>query len=243
MIPENGANVLRQELAASVLSARTSSGQELAASVLSTLPAARDLPAISAPRWRKWLRAAPFGDRDVRSTEDPACNPFTETVVFFGGSYTVLPGTYERSANILQMLLRAVFLGDQSSAPLSSEFAQSARGLALAALTLSDKCATNAGLGRDERANTLPTDEIVHPHGERLARLRDAVTFSSAEIDTHLARLGLGVEVLSLLAMDAGVTNASEISMDELPVYRKPILRIDGNYVLGASTAPRTKVA
>ena len=130
------------------------------------------------------------------------------------------------------MLLRAIFLGHQAAAPLTDEFAQSAQDLALAALTLSNECAAKAGLRRDERADTLPTDEIVQPHGERLARLRDAVTFSSATLETQLSGLGVGLEALSSLTMDAGTAEASAISMDDLPVYRRPILRIDGSYVL-----------
>ena len=217
LTPENGANVLRLELAASVLS---------------TLPAAPDLATVSTRRWRRWLGAAPFGDSRVRSAEDPSCNPFTETVVFFGRSYTVLPGTYERSASLLQMLLRAIFLGDQAAATFSNEFAQAAQDLALAALTLSNECAAKAGLRRDERADTLPTDEIVQPRGERLGRLRDAVTFSSAALEGQLSSLGVDLEALSSLTMDAGTAKASAISIDDLPVYRRPILRIDGSYVL-----------
>ena len=217
LMPENGANVLRLEWAASLLS---------------TLPAARDLATISTRRWRRWLGAAPFSDRRVRSAEDPSCNPFTETVVFIGGSYTVLPGTAERSASVLQMLLRAIFLGDQAAATLSNEFAQAAQDLALAALTLSNECAAKAGLRRAERADTLPTDEIVQPHGERLAQLRHAVTFSSAALERQLSHLGVELEALSSLTMDAGTAKASAISMDDLPVYRRPLLRIDGSYVL-----------
>ena len=217
LMPENGANVLRLELAASIVS---------------TLPPAHDLATISTRRWRRWLEAEPFGDPRARSTEDPACNPFTETVVFFGGSYTVLPGAAERSAALLQLLLRAIFIGDQTSPALSKGFAQSAYDLSLAALTLGNECATKAGLERDTVANTLPTDEIAQPYGEQLARLRDAVTFSVAALERQLPSLGVAPEALALLTLDAGGAKASELSLDDLPVYRRPILRIDGNYVL-----------
>lgn len=217
LMPANGANVLRLELAASVVS---------------TLPAARDLPTISTRRWRRWLEGSPFSDRPVRLAEDPPCNPFTETVVFFGGSYTVLPGTSARAAFLLQALLRAIVFGDQEQARLSNDFRRSVHDLALAALTLSTECAAKAGLGRSEKAHTVPTNEVVQPQGERLARLRDAVTFSSAALETQLSRRGVDLEVLSSLTMDAGTEKASEVNMDDLPVYRRPILRIDGNYVL-----------
>ncbi len=218
LMAENGANVLRLELAASVVS---------------TLPAARDLPTISTRRWRRWLGAEPFSGQHVKPAEDPACNPFTEAVVFFGGTYTVFPGMGERSAPLLQMLLRAIFLGDRMApAVLSDEFVRSAQDLALAALTLSNECAAKAGLKRDEQAETLPTDEIVQPNGERRVQLRDAVTFSSATLQAQFSRLGVDVEALSLLTMDAGTAMASTVSLDDLPVYRRPILRIDGTYVL-----------
>ena len=217
LMPENGANVLRLELAASVLS---------------TLPPAHDLATISARRWRRWLESAPVGDPRVRSAQDPACNPFTETVVFFGGSYTVLPGAAERSAAQLQLLLRAIFMGDQASVALSRELTQSAQDLALAALMLSNDCAARAGLTRNEQAATLPTDEIAQPNGERRVQLRDAVTFSSATLETLFSHLGVDVEALSPLTIDAGTTIASAVSLDDLSVYRRPILRIDDSYVL-----------
>ncbi len=217
LMPENGANVLRLELAASVLA---------------TLPATLGLARISTRRWRRWLEAAPFGDRRVRSAEDPACNPFSETVVFFGGSYTVLPGMAERSASLLQMLLRAIFQGDGSSVTFSRGFARSAQDLALAALTLSNECAAKAGLRRDQRGATLPAYEIVDPTGERLVRLRDAVTFPSETLAAQLAGLGVDVEALAPLTMDAGAARVAAISLDDLPVFRRPILRIGDNYVL-----------
>lgn len=218
LMPENAANVLRLELAASILS---------------TLPSARDLASISDRRWRRWLEAAPLGDPRVRRAEDPACNPFTETVVFFGGSYTVLPGAAERSAAQLQTLLRAIFIGDQASAALSREFHRSAHDLALAALTLSNGCTAKAGLRRDEQATTLPTDEIAQPNGERRLKLRDAVRFSSTALKALFSPLGLDVKALSPLTIDAGTAIASAVTtLDDLPVYQRPILRIDDSYVL-----------
>ena len=217
LMPENGANVLRLELAASVLS---------------TLPPAHDLATISVRRWRRWLESAPVGDPRVRSAEDPACNPFTETIVFFGGSYTVLPGAAERSAARLQLLLRSIFIGDQASVALSKGLVQSAYDLALAALTLSNDCAAKAGLRRNEQAATLPTDQIVQPNGERRVQLRDAVTFSSATLETLFSCLGVNVEALSPLTIDASSAIASAVSLDALPVYRRPILRIDDSCVL-----------
>lgn len=215
LMPENGANVIRLTLAASILS---------------TLPAARDLPTISTSRWRRWLGDPVF--RSVRSKEDPPSNPFTETIVFYGGSYTVLPGNAERSSSLLQMLLRATFLSDQAGSALSDEFRRAARDLALAALALSNACATKAGLRRDEKAHTTPTDEVVQPRGERLARLRGAVTFSQAELEAQLSPLGVDPDALSSLTIEAGSAMAPGVDVDHLPVHQRPILNIDGYYVL-----------
>lgn len=215
LMPENGANVIRLELAASILS---------------TLSAARDLPTISTSRWRRWLGEPAFGN--VRPKEDPPSNPFTETIVFYGGSYTVLPGNAERSAALLRMLLRATFLGHQAESALSDEFRGSAHDLALAALALSNACATRAGLGRDENAHTTPTDEVVQPRGERLARLRGAVTFSRAELEAQLSPLGVDPDALSSLTIEAGTAMAPGVDVDHLPVHQRPILNIDGCYVL-----------
>ena len=220
LMPENGANVVRLELAASILS---------------TLPAARDLPTISTSRWRRWLGNPPLGS--VRREEDPPSNPFTETIVFYGGSYTVLPGTAERSASHLQMLLRAVFHGDQSRLALSNEFRRSTHELALAALTFSNECAMKAGLGRSERAHEVPTDEVVQPHGERLARLQRAVTFPVEALTAQFSSLGLDVDALAPLTLDVGTTSPSEFNLEQLPVYRRPVLRVGGSHVLIAPSS------
>ena len=135
------------------------------------------------------------------------------------------------------MLLRAIFLGDPTVAPLSDEFTQSAHGLVLAALTLGNQCAVKAGLRRDERAETLPTDDIAHPQPERLNQLRDAVTFSTPTLETDLSRLGVDLEALAPLTIDAGSITTSGTDLEALPVYRRPILRINGEHVLVAPTS------
>lgn len=220
LMPENGANVVRLELAASIVSA---------------LPAVYDLPQISTSRWRRWLGHPALGS--VRRLEDPPSNPFTETVVFYGGSYTVLPGTAERSAPRLQMVLRAIFLGDQSQLTLSNEFRRAAHELALAALTVSNECALKADLGRSEEAHRVPTDEVFQPLGEHLARLRRAVTFPADALTARLSTLGLDVDALAPLTLDIGTTSPSDLNPEQLPVYRRPILRVDGSYVLIAPSS------
>ena len=88
------------------------------------------------------------------------------------------------------------------------------------------------GLGRDENPDILATDEIVQPSAERLTRLRGAVTFSSAALQTQLSILGVDREALSYVTLDADTAMVSEIDFEDLPVYSRPILHIDGSYVL-----------
>lgn len=215
MMPENGANVLRLELAATVAS---------------TLPPVSDLAPIGDQGWRQWLAAEPFGSWRVRALEDAACNPFTEPIIFYGGSYTVLPGTSEHSASQLQTLLNAIFLGSPARSRLSREFVRSARELAFAALSLADRCATKAGLRRDEIPDINATDEIVQPGAERLELLRNAVSFSLAELKALFRRVG--VEALAPLTMAAGEVDASVVDARDLEVYHRPILRVGARYVL-----------
>ena len=215
LMPENGVRVLRLELAATAVS---------------TLSPTSDKGPIGEAAWGHWLAEDPFGSAIVRALEDAACNPFTESITFFGGSYTVLPGTSEHCASQLQMLLNAIFLGSPDRSRLSLGFVSSARALAFATLAMSDRCASKAGLTRNEISDTVANDEIAQPDAARLVRLRQAVSFSSTELETLLRRIN--VVALSPLTIDAGEFQATVVDTRDLEVYHRPILRIGTSYVV-----------
>lgn len=56
----------------------------------------------------EWLKESPFAVGD-----DPLNNLFTDEIVFFGGSYRVLPGSVEDAEYVFRQLSRAIFLGDR----------------------------------------------------------------------------------------------------------------------------------
>ena len=224
LMPENGANTLRLELAGSALS---------------TLGGRQGGARISEAQWRRWLRDGPLGDSRVRSLEDPPCNPFTETIIFYGGSYNVLPGMFERAGSHLQTMLQAIYLTEPSAPRLTGRFVDSVRALTLAALTLSDDCIEKAGLGRNEISEAVPSEELAQPRADRRRRLRKAVTFTKAELDAQLLRNGVGVDDLSPLIMDTDSASVTRVHVDDLPVFRRPIIRVEGSYVvLAPSSVP-----
>ena len=225
LMPENGANTFRLELACSALL---------------TLVDGPGRDQISDSRWRAWLRSGPLGDSRIRLLEDPPSNPFTETIAFHGGSYTVLPGTAEHAVSHLRILLQSIYLGDSGESRLSDQFVGSVRALTLAILSLSHKCALTAELARGEVGETVPSEEMVQPGSDRLTRLREAVTFPLAELEALLSRAGANVEDLAPLVVDAGSNPPSTVNTADLPVYYRPILRVEDSFVL---LAPSSLVA
>lgn len=222
LMPENAANAVRLEVAGSVIS---------------TLANRQRSARISESGWRRWLRYGPLGESRVRSLEDPPCNPFTETIAFYGGSYVVLPGASERAASHLQTMLQAIFVPGLGEPHLNDQFVDSVRRLTLAALTLSHNCIEQAGLGRNETAADAPTEELVQPRAHHRGRLRKAVTFAKAELDAHFLGVGASIDDLSPLVMGVGSGSTAPVNVQDLPVFYRPILRVDDRYVLLAPSS------
>lgn len=219
LMPENAGNAYRLEVAASL--------------VQTLPPTAPNSPRVSDRRWRKFWDSSPLSDA-IRRSEDPPCNPFTEDIVFFGGSFTVLPGRDESAAFNLRTLLKAIFLS--SAGELSEEFIESSRAIALAGLAISNACAEKAGLRRNERPASAPTSEIVRPESDRFKNLKAATAFTPDELADLLADCGSDQEALQDLCRLAGDVHLQEIDSSELPVYRAPFVRVFDDLIVIAPT-------
>ena len=92
-------------------------------------------------------------------------------------------------------------------------------------------------MGRSEEARRIPTDEVVQPDEDRLNKLRRAVTFPTEALTAQFLRLGLDVDALAPLTLDVGTTSPAEFNIEQLPVRCRPILRVDGSYVLIAPSS------
>ncbi len=222
LMPENGSNRVRLQLASSAVS---------------TIKTATNGSILSNQELRSWLSSEPFSDRRIRSMEDPPANPFTETIVFLGESYTVVPGGLEFSASQLQTLLDAIFADGRFKLPLSQRFVLEARELAQAALAMAAESSKRAGLQRVERPSKVATPKIVQPRGRRERLLQGAVTFSVSELTTLFARHGQRLHELAALSVDGGDSSPNLVEIDNLPSYQRPILKLGECFVLVAPSS------
>ena len=166
LVPENSGHLARLECSVELLGAHgwRSGG--------------RVLPASEAIRW---LQGSPFGFGD-----DPLNDRFTDEVVFFGGSYRVLPGASEAAEFIFRHLGRATFLGEPW--PAGRELQQAVARMAGAILRVSNAIAERAGLGRDVAGEGRGA--LLLPEPGQLKRLIEAVSFSVDELDDLLSDVG-----------------------------------------------------
>lgn len=170
----------------------------------------------------EWLRESPFAVGD-----DPLNNLFTDELVFFGGSYRVLPGLVEQAEFVFNQLSRAIFLGDRWLQGRGLQ--RHAADLAGAVLRLSETLAERAGLAR----GTTPEvrGELSLPESARFARLVDAVRFSTAELDELLEPFG-GRAVLDPLIQLPRVGAIPDHDWGTGHFYARPLLSVEDGIVV-----------
>jgi hypothetical protein len=111
-------------------------------------------PQMSSGRLRVALNQPPLSESHFAHAEDPFNNTLTDTIAFYGGSYTVLSDYDGDAAYVFRRLAEAIFLSEK---PLSrSSFAEEARDLCLATLALNDAVTKRAGFGRIESYTEEP---------------------------------------------------------------------------------------
>jgi len=180
-------------------------------------------PSISLHRLKQITNAEPLGQGAVASHEDPCDNAFTEAFTFHGGMFIVFPGHVDDSTFILRHLSTALFLYPE---PFSnSDFVSKAYALLAAVLVLSNETALRAGLGR----GVMPifrgrTGDVMIPDSRRLTRLKQAISFSRAELDHLLTERHLPTTALDQLTVSLGKVSITDYQIDRGDLQTHPIV-------------------
>lgn len=191
------------------------------AQAASSLECGEGKPRMSLRALRKICNSDLFAD--AMRMEDPAENPFTECVTFFGGTYIVLPGITEDGAYVVSLLGRAVFLRNPDLA--RSRFGREAYGLLAGALALSDEVARRAGLRRGMEPGHDSRQRVLVPAAEKMKALKAAVVFTEAELAEVLKPLDIELDVLEPLVSQCGSRQADEFEVSPSTVNLKPLIR------------------
>ncbi|MGE4053425.1 MAG: hypothetical protein AB7F99_01395 [Vicinamibacterales bacterium] len=134
-------------------------------------------------------------------------------------------------------MLRAIFMGEKEEPVLSGDFKAAAHDLTITALTLSDLCIARADIADDVKPHASPTDALAIPSGQRLERLRRAVTVFPDD-QARIPSSGVPMLVaLDPLVCRGGSGPELPRTLDELPAYLTPFVDIDGTLVLVAASS------
>src|SRR5690606_14376754 len=98
-------------------------------------------------------------------------------------------------------------------------------------LCISNAIATKLGYTRYQDG-TAEKDEIHFPTNERLNNLKEAVTFSEDKMNQLLTENNIAPEALKFFLVDIHSEDFSSPHVEESPLLYKPILHIEGKYVI-----------
>lgn len=207
LMPENADHLLRIE--------------RLAGLVASLAPSSAGAPQMSPGRWRKIINGPPIADSSVVSNEDPFEEPYTASISFYGGSYTVMAGLATGAVRIARRLTEALFA---VTPELDRAFVHRCGRLTRGLLVLADAISDRAGLQRATAPLTGKGEPAVVPPGEHFSQLKEAVRWRWSDLDGLL-----GTEIaqsLKQLAVAPGELSppTEDQSFDDIAISVRPIL-------------------
>jgi hypothetical protein len=186
---------------------------------------------ISLHRLRQFANSEPLGGVGVAVHEDPCDNAVTEAFTYHDGMYIVFPGQTDEVTFHLRHLAAAVS-ADPDAYPVP-DFVVAAAQLLKAVLVLSTEIAWRAGLGRA----VLPIfrgreADVVVPESKRLAMLKQAVSFSRAEIEQLLAERHLTLSTLDQLIIPLDTISIVDYQINHGDLQIRPIVQADGQLIV-----------
>lgn len=172
-----------------------------------------------------------FLDKEYPSNvlEDPPVNLFTDLISFYGGDYLIFPGITENGSLILTNQLISIFHDPENNIP--EQFKSNCSHVASLILCISNTIAKKLAYTRYQDG-TAEKEEIHFPTYERLNNLREAVTFSEDEMNRLLTENKIAPEALKKFLVDIHSADFSNPYIEESPLLYKPILHMDGKYLI-----------
>jgi hypothetical protein len=157
---------------------------------------------ISAYRLQRICEEMARQEESVAALEDPCETFFSEDFPFFGGSYVIFPGVLEDAPFIYRQLSAALFLLEEPFP--DKEVVTNAAQLLRAALVLSDEVARRASIRHGVEPVEQRRERVTIPNGRALTRLKGAVTFTQAELESLLAHHKLPLTAVAALTIELG---------------------------------------
>lgn len=174
--------------------------------------------------WRELFRSA--GVAELVDSDDAQDNLFCEEMRFIGGSYKILPGIVDDSSFTLRNLCDGLFL--KNPTVWSKSFQKEVSDLIIAALRISNRVCTRAGLPRGARPEIA--DAVTIPSTEEFERLRGAVSLGPEEIQDVLD--GLSTDALDPLTIVLGEATFDESDPNRSSLFSTPLVRAEEELIL-----------
>lgn len=193
---------------------------EAFAHTCAALPPSNSLPKISIPRLRQLLNQH-TALSSIAHGEDPYPGAFVEEVSFYGGSYPVFPGLTGGATYVFKRLCQCLFGRPH---PYSS-VAREAYALIRGTLMISREIATRAGLDRTVEPVSAPGGSIIVPNSTRVTELKQAVSFSKADIESMFGKQRDGFTPWGRITVQAGDIILEAHHGDDGPLLLTPIVQ------------------
>lgn len=181
------------------------------------------------PTWQQlhtWLNFF-VGDFEISCLEDPPEDTFVLNVLTGAGDFRVLGGTWEVGEHAASLLIEAVdCMKLKNSGQLMAPV--------LALLQMSDVVASRAGLARWHSEPSISKRALPIDSNTPLAQWAQHVVFTA----TELIELGISTEHLNPMVLSPGAfASLTDQSSQESDLYRYPVIRIAGTFVLALPSA------
>ncbi|MEO8285009.1 MAG: hypothetical protein ABI670_01065 [Chloroflexota bacterium] len=187
-------------------------------------------PAISSSELAALCNETALGQGLFLEMEDPFDNPFTDAFAFYGGSYTVFPGSFDETTFVLRQLVCALF---QGASPFPNQaFADEARSLLHSVLLLSDTIARRAELPRGVEPSSDVGQPIVVPPDAELDAMKRVVTFKYSDVQQLLGQPGLEPSALQRLVTNIGSISLNTYSREYGPLLSQPVVDTGTEYIV-----------
>ena len=219
LMPENADRIVRLEFLAHVVASINSKdfGSK---------------PKVNLKQLEKICKCDSPGIEQIVWMEDPFNNPFTEAFTFHGGSYIVFPGIAEEPTFILRHLAKAIFLNPEPFP--SQQFQTSSEDIFIAVLALSNEIAKRTGLERGVKPISAPRDNVFIPTCERLANLKQAVSFNRSELIDFLAAQGVYFSSIENLILPLGNILIDNYQINNGELLARPIVQTGDRYIVAS---------
>ncbi|MBQ3473065.1 MAG: SEC-C domain-containing protein [Methanobrevibacter sp.] len=179
-----------------------------------------------------FLKYLPYGG-PIGIQEDPINYLFTYNIQFDGGNYVTFSGRCSSESFILQNILNVIFFEEE----FSDDFKNFIRIISLAILKLSDEIASANNISRYEISEDRWHKDVVFPKEEKLNVLKNSVSFSKDKINQIYKTYGLDFRILDFFCLDFNESSFENINVDLNPLFVKPIIKIDDDYIVSIPSA------